>query len=88
MKITNQSALIGVSLSKSSKQQGIAPINGPINGIRLNTNIITAISGENGMFIHTHPMKQRSATMNDSMILPMIEPRNFSEASRQTPRKR
>ena len=63
-------------------------MNGPTNGIRLNTNIIAAISSEYGRRSIVQPMKHIMATINASIIFPTMEPRNFLLASRHTPRNR
>ena len=58
--------------SKTKTAEGIAPINGPKNGITFVTPTITPISGANGNLIIVKIRKTTKPTRMESIITPII----------------
>ena len=75
MKNTKYRAWIG-SIIKINKRQGIAPKNGPKNGIIFVTPTMTLTSSAWGVPIKVVPIKQRQPIIAESIILPEIKPIN------------
>ena len=80
-KIRNTRLLIG-SIIKIRKTLGTAPIIGPKYGITFVMPTITLTSSTNGSCKIVIPRKHSTPMMAESRILPTMNPRNISFASR------
>ena len=61
-------------VSRIRTKDGIAPINGPKNGITFVTPTMTETSIVYGIFIKLRQKKQSQPMMRESMILPTMNP--------------
>ena len=69
-------------MKRINKMEGIAPKNGPKNGIIFVTPIITLIKTQNGVPRRLVPMKQIKPIIMESKILPTKNPPNVLFANR------